>query len=379
MASIHKMPNSKYWYAQLTLPDGTRTFRATHATNRAKARKIADKMDEANKLAREKRLTEQKARAFIKEIYEIANTDTLQSDTVKTYSESWLKRKEHEVADSSLLEYKKTVEHLAASLGKRFELPMDTITRHDATRFRDSLAKRVSGSTTNKYLKIARVLWGAAQRDGITQYNPFASVAIVKATRSKRRPFTMNELKRILKVCSEEWRGMVLFGLYTGQRIGDLARLTWANVDTVNEEIHLITSKTGRAMNIPIATPLMRYIETLVAADETDAPIFPSLANQPSGTLSNGFRSVLASAGLVENSPNHQGTGKGRDSRRATGGLSFHCLRHTHTSLLKNAGVGEGVAMELVGHDSPAISQRYTHIEGKALRRAVNKLPDVTC
>jgi integrase len=24
---------------------------------------------------------------------------------------------------------------------------------------------------------------------------------------------------------------MILFGLYTGQRLGDIARLTWANVD----------------------------------------------------------------------------------------------------------------------------------------------------
>ncbi|HOW96729.1 MAG TPA: tyrosine-type recombinase/integrase [Kiritimatiellia bacterium] len=378
MASIHKLPNCKNWFVQLTNADGKRTFRATHTADRKLARKLADKYDEAARQARARRLTEATARKFIKECYELANLEPLQSDTVRAYAEAWLKRKESELADSSLREYKKTVDHLAASLGKRFERPMDTISRQDAARFRDSLTSRVSGSTTNKYLKIARVLWGSAQRDGLTLDNPFALTPTVRASKGKRRPFTLAELKRILEVCNQEWRGMVLLGLYTGQRIGDLARLTWANTDTVNGEIYFTTGKTGRAMNIPIAAPLMRYFEGLAAPDEPDAPLFPNLVKQPSSTLSKGFRSVLGSAGLAEYSASHDGTGKGRDSKRDNGGLSFHCLRHTATSLLKNAGVGEAVAMEIVGHNSAAVSQRYTHIETSVLREAVNKLPDVT-
>jgi integrase len=27
-----------------------------------------------------------------------------------------------------------------------------------------------------------------------------------------------------------EWRSMILFGLYSGQRLGDIAKLTWANI-----------------------------------------------------------------------------------------------------------------------------------------------------
>ena len=32
-------------------------------------------------------------------------------------------------------------------------------------------------------------------------------------------------------MCNDEWRGLVLFGLYIGQRIGDLAKLTWRAVN----------------------------------------------------------------------------------------------------------------------------------------------------
>jgi integrase len=57
--------------------------------------------------------------------------------------------------------------------------------------------------------------------------------------------------------------------------------------------------------------------------------------------------------------------------------LSFHSLRHTATSLLKNAGVSQAVAMEFIGHESEAISQHYTHIEAATMRSAAEKLPNI--
>ena len=52
-------------------------------------------------------------------------------------------------------------------------------------------------------------------------------------------------------------------------------------------------------------------------------------------------------------------------------------LRHTATSMLKNAGVPEAVAMDIIGHDSEVISRHYTHIESNAKRAALRKLPDL--
>src|ERR1041385_3183459 len=65
------------------------------------------------------------------------------------------------------------------------------------------------------------------------------------------------------------------------------------------------------------------------------------------------------------------------NGKRQTGGLSFHCLRHTATSLLKNAGVSDVVARDLIGHDSPAVSAHYTHIDTATQRKALDSMPDV--
>ena len=68
----------------------------------------------------------------------------------------------------------------------------------------------------------------------------------------------------------------------------------------------------------------------------------------------------------------------GRSRRRKVNEISFHSLRHTATSLLKRAGVSESVAMDIIGHDSAAISRHYTHIDESTKRKAIGKLPDVT-
>ncbi|MEZ5327522.1 MAG: tyrosine-type recombinase/integrase [Verrucomicrobiales bacterium] len=87
----------------------------------------------------------------------------------------------------------------------------------------------------------------------------------------------------------------------------------------------------------------------------------------------------MAAASLVEN-PIHreQASGKGRFARRAVSQITFHSLRYTPTSLMKNAGVSPAIVQEFVGHDSKAVSQSYTHIETDALRIAANALPDLT-
>jgi integrase len=191
-------------------------------------------------------------------------------------------------------------------------------------------------------------------------------------------------LKRIIEVADPEWKGLILFGLYTGQRLGDIATLTWQNVDLQRQELRLLTEKTSRRQIIPLAQPLLRYAETLPSSDKPNAPIFPKAyaiverlgrASQ----LSNQFYDLLVTAGLAKGKTHNPkpGEAKGRGAKRVMNAISFHSLRHTATSLLKAAGVSEAVAMEFVGHDSTSVSRQYTHIETATLKEAAAKLPDI--
>ena len=130
-------------------------------------------------------------------------------------------------------------------------------------------------------------------------------------------------------------------------------------------------------MLVPLAKPLAEYLENLPSSDDPDAPLFPSLFKLRISQLSDGFRCVLVSAGMAEER-SHIRTGKGRNTARPVAELSFHSLRHSFVSILKNTGANEAVAMALAGHETKAISQNYTHLEASSLRNAVDKMTDVT-
>lgn len=378
MASLHKTAKSPYWYAAFYLPDGRRAFRSTGTTNKRQAWNICLKFEEAARLAKQDRLTEARARETIADIFAISNQDTLPTATTRQYLEGWMQKKRLEVSENSLPSYQTAVDEFIKHLGAKASKLLDAITARDVVDFRSKLAARLAGATVNKYLKLLRGAWTQALRDGLVRENIFIRVNLVKEHRKQRRAFTLGELNKILAACNHEWRGMVLTGLYTGQRLSDVANLTWAQVDLAQGEIRFTTRKTDRNMVIPIAKPLMNYLLTLPASDSLKTPLFPTAHGTPSNTLSHIFTDILDDIGLVRKPETHEGTGKGRDTKREVGGLSFHCLRHTATSLLKNAGVSDVIAREIIGHDSETVSRLYTHIESDTLRQAIERLPDVT-
>jgi integrase len=212
--------------------------------------------------------------------------------------------------------------------------------------------------------------------------NPATRVKALKQTETTRRAFTESELRRLLKVARGEWRGLILLGVYTGQRLGDLARLNWRQVDAENGEIRFLTAKTGKRLAFPLIQPLAEYLGDQEVPEDPDAPFFPAAyaAVVKAGrvvTLSNQFYELMVEAGLAK-ARSHESKGKGRDSKRTGGRISFHSLRHSAVTLLKASGVSDALAREIIGHDSDLVSRGYTHLDSEDVARAINKLPDIT-
>jgi len=390
VASLRKKLRSPFWFACFNDADGSRTQRSTKQSDRRKALGIATQWERAAKLASEKRLGEAQARRVLSDIYEITNNEPLPSATARDFLTSWAERRKLDTSKRTYDAYKQVTRDFVASLGTRAERDISQINKADVVKYRDEVLVRTSVATANKSLKYLRVALGAAYKDGITQDNPAAKVDAIRRRddeRRQRRPFTLGELKAILANASAEWRGIILFGFYTGQRLSDLAALTWQNLDLEREVIRFVTSKTGRQMEIPITGPLLAHIETMSSSDEPGAPLFPgahaiAIRESNSSQLSQQFYELLVAAGLAKARPRDkqrmdETVENGLSRRRMVNQISFHSLRHTATSLLKNAGVSEAVAMDIIGHDSAAISRHYTHIENKAKRKALAKLPSI--
>jgi integrase len=381
MASVRSFRASRYWYACFSIrtTDGKlkQVQRNTKETNRKRALEIARKWEGAA----HKRLTEAEARKVIGEIYALVNPgDALAGSSARDWFSSWANNKSLETSAATAARYKRVCAQFVASLEKRADLEVSAIGVRDVLKFRDGIAARLSSSTTNTAIKVVRMALKDAVGAGLCLTNIAATIKPTKSRRGEnpgRRAFTLGELQRIFREAQGEWRGLILFGLYTGQRLGDVAALTWRNIDVPRSELALVSRKTKRRILIPLADPLRGYLESLPAGDDPDQPLFPTAHARRTGTLSNQFFELLVAAGLAEKR-SHRAQGKGRDARRQFNSLSFHALRHTATSWMKNAGISPAIVQDIIGHDSAAISAHYTHVSESAKRRAIESLPDLT-
>lgn len=379
MAALRKKKHSKFWFACFTLPNGKRVQRSTKETKRKDAQ---DKADSWEKLSKERAKARQ-AHRVISDIYRAAHNEQLPDSTPRAFITGWLERRKGELAPASYAAYSGRANHFLAWLGERADAPLGELETKHFTAYRDAVAAKRTASTANHGIKVLRGIFEDARRDGYAAENPAKDCGLLKKVAgTSRRPFTLDELRRILEASTEEWRSLVLFGLYTGQRLGDLARLTWQSLDLTAEELHLTTGKTGRVVRIPIASPLLAHIVKLPAGDNPKAPIHPkaaALATVNVSTLSRQFGELLSSLGLVEpQSHAAKKDGKGRASLRGKSELSFHSLRHTATSLMKNAGISPAIVQDIIGHDSAEMSAHYTRVEHAAKKHALASLPDLT-
>ncbi len=364
MATIKRRADSKNWVACYTDHAGKRIQRSTGVPVKKEAQKLADEWEV------------------------IASTAPKPAPpaavTLRSWCADWLAANKGAVGTASFLAYSHRSGDLVAHLGPRADAPVETITKAEIVGYRSAVADRMGATSVNHGIKIIRMIFEAARREKLIPDNPAADIKPLKKDgKVSRRPFTMPELQLVLNHASGEWKSIILFGIYTGQRLGDIALLTWSSIDAAASEIRLRAQKTGRFMSIPLAAPLARHIATMERPDAANAPVHPiaagwatAEAGRRSSILSRRFRDLMADAGIGERQ-SHRKSKQGRSARRDIQDLTFHSLRHTATSLMKNAGVSEAVVMDIIGHDSPAVSSIYTHIDSASKRKALDSMPDL--
>jgi integrase len=264
-----------------------RVFRSTKTRDKKQALEICRAWHKAALKARNGKLSVDAAREVIaqgvSDVFTAANIESLPSASIKSWCEAWTEAKAIETEESTHARYKRVIERFTGFIGEaKSKRDLSTLQASDVARFRDREAKELSRSTANLGVKVLRICLGEAVRQGLLAVNPAVRVKLLKSTaESKRRAFTLAEIKRILKACSDdtEWRGLVLFGLYLGQRLGDLAKLTWRAVDLETGEVAFSTRKTGRRVVLPLVQPLADYLASLPASDNPNAFIFPRAAS----------------------------------------------------------------------------------------------------
>ncbi|MHB1606228.1 MAG: site-specific integrase [Leptospirales bacterium] len=237
-------------------------------------------------------------------------------------------------------------------LGKRF---LATIQGKDIAEYRDERLESVSPATVRRELVILSHLFTVVSKEwGMSGLgNPVQSIRLPSG-RGVSRDLRKHpgEEKALLDAC-EEYGGdlphVVRFALETAMRRGEIAGLTWDDVDLKKKTATLLNTKIGEKRIVSLSAEAIRILS--VIPRRIDGRVFGY--TDPHSIIW-AFIHACKKAGIA--------------------GLTFHDLRHEATSRLFELGLSAEKVKEITGHKTDQMLPRYTHLKAEDIAEEIDKL-----
>jgi integrase len=236
----------------------------------------------------------------------------------------------------------------------------------------------ISPTTINKVRQAVHVALEHAETVDLIPSNPMRSIRRVKEEPKERKIFERDEL---VKLFAQPWRDIrayagAMLAAATGMRLGEIRGLLYGNVHFSDGYLDVLTSYQNKEgvkppkwgdirYGVPLPSRVSDSLQAVVKVcpyalgddsflffgDKADRPV-------PAYTLQHGLKQAIQSTGVPS---------KGR---------TFHCLRHTATSLIAGD-AGMDRVQRLLGHTTAMMTEKYTHPtddDRKIVLRAQNSL-----
>ncbi|MFC1799118.1 tyrosine-type recombinase/integrase [Thermodesulfobacteriota bacterium] len=180
------------------------------------------------------------------------------------------------------------------------------------------------------------------------------------------RVLSVAEFGALFDQAKDYLKPILAIGYYTGMRRGEIMNLTWDKVDLVNRMIRLESTDTKdkEARNIPICDELFDILISLptrIQGSDKDDHVFQYRGSLIKGDIRDSLKQACQAAGI-------------KYGRFKKGGFIFHDLRHTFNTNMRKAGVSESVIMEITGHSSREMFDRYNRIDEEDTQKAIEQL-----
>lgn len=156
---------------------------------------------------------------------------------------------------------------------------------------------------------------------------------------------------------------MALLSLHTGMRAGEVFSLTWGDVDIERGLLTSRDTKSGRTRHAYMTTAVKEMLRGRCGREHNEL-IFIARGGQRRQQVSQAFRRVVDALGF------NRGVA---DSRQL---VTFHTLRHTYASWLVMQGTPLYTVQRLLGHQTLAMTERYSHLAPNHMREAVKGLEE---
>jgi len=223
--------------------------------------------------------------------------------------------------------------------------------------------EQLSPATVNRYhSSISSVFkYGCHRKVGWLKENP-ARFEQMKEAPVIDRFLDREERESLMAACKgSSWPGLyplVLLGLMTGARLGNLMNLRWSDIDLQVGTARIGITKNGKPITLPLTGTILKEINCFAAVrDRNSDLLFPAPTNNQKvyGNFRLHWNKAVSDANLKAH-------------------FRFHDLRHTAGSYMAQAGINQATIMKAMGHATLASSERYLHVRVEDVAAAQEKV-----
>jgi integrase len=241
---------------------------------------------------------------------------------------------------------------------------LDEITRDQINSFHLNLIEKekLAYGTADRNLTLIKYVFNLAVEWEVIEHSPAARVKLFKVDSKKERYLNEDELAKLVHVLQTDNNRAVclvaLFLLSTGARRGEALKAKWSEVDIEHRvwRIPSENSKSKIARSIPLNDTALSVLAELRKSKVHERLFISPRTNKPLGNVTNVWFRIRLKAGLPD--------------------LRLHDLRHQYASMLVNSGRSLYEVQQVLGHQDPKVTMRYSHLSTKSLQNAANTASD---
>ncbi|MFH0931873.1 MAG: site-specific integrase [Candidatus Zixiibacteriota bacterium] len=216
--------------------------------------------------------------------------------------------------------------------------------------FKNEQGKLSAPATVNRKITCLRHLLKKAVEWGKVSDNAARNIKLLRENNQRLRYLEKEEIKRLVDACCSHLRPIVILGLNTGMRKGEILGLKWREVDFEKGIIYLLDTKNGEKREVYL-NELAKKALIAVRKHPNSPYIFCSPDGKPYTNVRRSFFTALKKCGIND--------------------FHFHDLRHTFASQLVMAGIDLNTVRDLMGHKSIEMTLRYAHLSPDHKKRAI--------
>ena len=227
-------------------------------------------------------------------------------------------------------------------LGK--DTRLHEITNNKLTNMVHKLKKSgLAGASINRHWQYLRAVMRKAERSWGAKVPVYPDLIHWSDLKQKENPHRMRfltqpEAHKLLNACAAHIKGPVMLALLTGMRRNNCTALDWSEVDFEKRTI-TVTQKGGERFVKPINLSIRDFLRE--QGPQASGPVF-TYKGKPLGSIRKAFQNAVERAGITD--------------------FTFHDLRHTYATWLRQAGADLAIIQQALGHKSITTTMIYANV-----------------